>query len=408
MNDWCNTALMRASVEGETYPTFANVRRAFAANFVEHGEVGASLCVIQHGRTVVDLWGGRDAHGRPYTADTLQLVFSATKGIAALCASLLVELGLLDPARPVAYYWPEFAQAGKGSLPVSWVLAHRGGLAALDQPLTADEVFAIDPVVEALAAQRPLWKPGTAHGYHAVTFGCIVGELVKRVTGTSLSRFFAGEIGDPLDLDFWIGLPRQLEPRVAPLIDAPPAGIVPRLVLAAAQRRRHLLWRALTLDGALQSESTAALFNDRRAHAAELASATGIGTARALARVYAAALGHVDGVQLLSDRVLRAATRPEAAGRDRVLLMQSRFGLGFGLHSRMSPFTTAAAFGHYGISGSFGFADPDLGLAAGYVTSRMASDAANDPRTRALRAAILASATAPGAVGHRYRVEDRR
>lgn len=189
MNDWCNTALMRASVEGETYPTFANVRRAFAANFIEHGEVGASLCVIQHGRTVVDLWGGRDAHGRPYTADTLQLVFSATKGIAALCASLLVELGLLDPARPVAYYWPEFAQAGKGSLPVSWALAHRGGLAALDRPLTADEVFAIDPVVEALAAQRPLWKPGTAHGYHAVTFGCIVGELVKRVTGTSLSRF---------------------------------------------------------------------------------------------------------------------------------------------------------------------------------------------------------------------------
>lgn len=384
----------RRRVGGYAAPAFAAVRRAFEANFTHHGETGAALCVVQRGQTVVDLWGGSNAHGRPYTADTLQLVFSATKGVAALCAALLVELGLLDTGRPVAYYWPEFAQAGKAELPVGWVLSHRSGLAALDRRLTTDDVFAGEPVVAALAAQRPLWKPGTAHGYHAVTYGFLVGELVTRVTGMSLSRFFASEVRDPLALDFWIGLPASLESRVAPLVDAPPASIATRLVLDVARRRRLLLWRALTLDGALQTQSTAALFNDRRAHEAELASATGICTARSLAKVYAAALGRTDGIQLLSPDGLRAATRPRADGWDRCLLIRSRFALGFGLHSRMSPFTGPAAFGHYGISGSFGFADPALDLAVGYVTAQMAADATNDPRTRALRTALLASATA--------------
>ncbi|MEV0668572.1 serine hydrolase domain-containing protein [Actinomadura luteofluorescens] len=380
----------RRQIGGRTTPGFTGVRQAFEATLVHRTGAGAALCVIHNGRTAVDLWGGTDLHGRPFTADTLQLVFSATKGAAALCTALLVERDQLDIHRPVAYYWPEFAQAGKQTLTVDHALSHRGGLAALDRRLSLDDVFDGEPVIESLAAQRPLWKPGSAHGYHAVTYRFLVGKLVKRETGTPLSRYFAAEVREPLGLDFWIGLPPDLEPRVAPLIDGPPPGPAQRLILHIARRRRSLLWRSLTLDGTLHSASTAELFNQRRSHAAQMASATGI---RALAGMYAAALGQAGGTPLLSPPVLETVTRPRAEGWDRCMFTRSRFALGFGLHSKMSPFTSQAAFGHYGISGSFGFADPTLDLAIGYITSHIAPDATNDPRIRALRAALMKSAT---------------
>ncbi len=183
-------------VHGEVAPKFAAVRDAFARNFVEHGEVGAAFTAYVDGECVVDIWGGvaDKAEGRPWDRDTLQLVFSCTKGATSVCANLLAERGELDIDAPVVEYWPEFAAEGKDAIPVRWLLSHEAGLVALDVELTAEDAYRWSPVVDALAAQAPLWEPGTAHGYHAVTFGWLVGEVVRRITGQSLGAFFAKDI----------------------------------------------------------------------------------------------------------------------------------------------------------------------------------------------------------------------
>ena len=196
---------------GLVEPGFERVRDAFAANFEAGHEVGAALCVHHDGRKVVDIVGGSfDRDGtKPYGSDTLQLVFSSTKGATAVCANLLAQRGLLDLDEPVATYWPEFAQGGKGRLPVRYLLSHQAGLPAIDRTLTPEEVWAWDPVIEALAEQAPFWEPGTAHGYHALTYGYLVGEVVRRITGRSLGSFFADEVAEPLGLEFFIGLPED-------------------------------------------------------------------------------------------------------------------------------------------------------------------------------------------------------
>ena len=212
-----------SAIAGRADPGFEGVEEAFRRNFSEHGEVGAACCLYVDGRPVVDLWGGQaDAvSGRPWREDTLVLVFSASKGATAVCVNLLAERGELDLDAPVARYWPEFAEGGKGEIPVRWVLSHRAGIPAIDTELTREEVFAWDPVVEAIAAHEAHWEPGSAHGYHARTYGWILGEVVRRITGESLGRFFAREVAKPLGLDFYIGLPEALEPRVATLYPPP-------------------------------------------------------------------------------------------------------------------------------------------------------------------------------------------
>ncbi len=205
-------------VTGLVEPGFEGVRAAFAANFAAGHEVGAALCVHVEGRKVVDLCGGSfDRDGNlPYGPDALQLVFSSTKGATAACANLLAQRGLLDLDAPVADYWPEFAQAGKETLPVRWLLSHQAGLPAIDRVLTPEEVQAWDPVIDALAAQAPFWEPGTAHGYHALTYGYLVGEVVRRISGRSLGTYFAEEVAGPLGLEFFIGLPAGSSPGSPP------------------------------------------------------------------------------------------------------------------------------------------------------------------------------------------------
>jgi CubicO group peptidase (beta-lactamase class C family) len=212
--------MAEAPGEGFVAPGFERVREAFAENFTQHGEVGAGVAVHVGGELVVDLWGGTaDVQtGTPYTKDTLQLVFSTTKGATAVCANLLIQRGQLDPNAPVAEYWPEFARAGKADVPVIDLLCHRVGLPVVDGEVPLDDVLSWDPVCARLAAQKPVWEPGTAHGYHAITFGNLVGEVVRRVSGKSLGTFFADEVAAPLGLEFWIGLPEEHESRVAPLI----------------------------------------------------------------------------------------------------------------------------------------------------------------------------------------------
>ncbi len=379
-------------INGSCDARFAPVREAFAENFVRHGEVGAAVCVYYRGRPGVDLWAGvADAtSGRLWERETAALVFSATKGATAVCANLLAERGVLDVDAPIARYWPEFAANGKASIPVRWALCHKAGLAAVDGDLTLDQVLAWQPVVAAIAAQAPQWEPGSAHGYHARSYGWIVGELVRRITGRTLGRFFADEVAAPLGLDFWIGLPAAEEPRVATLI--PPATPTDPAVQELVEKFMGpdtLLGRVLNGPSNLFHYDD--MWNRRALHAAEMPSSNGIGTARAVARMYAALLGEVDGVRLLRPETVQRARQVESTGPDKVILLPTAFGLGFMLSPSLSLSAGPACFGHPGAGGSLGLADPDAGFTLGYVMNRMDLGLTGDPRAHGLVAAVYAS-----------------
>ncbi|TML37813.1 MAG: beta-lactamase family protein [Actinobacteria bacterium] len=388
-----------AEVQGEAARGFEAVRDAFSANFERHGEVGAAFSLYLEGRKVVDIWGGvADADaGRPWAEDTLQLVFSTTKGATAACAHLLAQRGELDLDAPVSQYWPEFKAEGKEQLPVRWLLSHRAGLPVIDRTLSPEEALAWDPVVEALAAQRPVWEPGTAHGYHALTYGWLVGEVVRRISGVSLGRFFAEEIAAPLGLEFWIGLPGEQEPRVSRLIEfAGLAQASAEIDLSSLPEEIRELAAAFLdpnsmSNRALNVTSPPLDYNSRGVHAAEVPAANGICTARSLARFYAGLIGEVDGVRILSPETVAAATVEQSNGKDRVLIVPTRFGLGYFLPSSFSPMAGPASFGHAGAGGSLGFADPETGVAFGYVMNKMQQNLAADPRTLTLIEAVKAS-----------------
>jgi CubicO group peptidase (beta-lactamase class C family) len=390
-----------ATVDGLVEPGFEGVRDAFLRNFVEHDEVGAGFCLHVEGRKVVDIWGGTvDETGeRPYDEDTLQLVFSTTKGATASCVNLLLQRGLIDLDAPVATYWPEFAQSGKESIPVRWLVSHKAGLATVEKQLSLDEVLAWEPIIEALEVQEPLWEPGTAHGYHALTFGWVLGELIRKVDGRGLGQFFAEEIAGPLDLEFWIGLPESQEHRVAPVIGSlVPDGreIPPELKEMFEQfiGPDSLLVRALTLNGVFDISD----WNSRAVHAAEIGAANGITNARSLSRMYAGLTGQLPdapAAPLFTAEQIEAARQRQTEGSDRVLFVETSFGLGYMVSSAFSPFGGTGSFGHPGAGGSVGFADPDNHLAVGYVMNRMMQNLSGDPRTRGLIKAAYNAVGAP-------------
>ena len=380
-------------VNGHIEPGFEPVREAFARNFELHGEVGASFCLYRDGRPVVDLWAGvaDKATGRPWDQDAVALVFSTTKGAAAVCLHLLVQRGQIDLDEPVATYWPEFAAAGKGSVTVRQAAAHRTGIAPIPEGLTLQDLLAWDPIVEALAAAEPIWEPGSAHGYHALTYGWIVGELVRRVSGQSIGEFFAAEVAGPLGLDFWIGLPQDVESRVAVLDFAPPADLsgLPEEQQAEIARLvgpGSLFWQAAGRGLIAQSD-----YNTRAMRAAQVPGAGGVGTARSLARMYAATIGEVDGVRLLEPSTVDAARSLVSEGTDGVLGMPTRFGAGFMVPGGSFVLYDEHSYGHYGAGGSVALASPEASLALGYVPNRMTSSLIGDPRTLALFEAVRAS-----------------
>ena len=374
-------------LHGRVDSRFAAVRDAFGANFASHGDVGAACCVYVDGRPVVDLWGGwADPNAqRPWNERTVQLVFSATKGVTAVCAHLLVQRGLLDLDAPIAAYWPEFAAAGKERIPVRWALSHRAGLAAIEGTLTLEQVLAWDPVVAAIAAQPPNWEPGTAHGYHARSFGWIMGEIVRRITGVSIGRFFAREIAARLGLDFWIGLPPSELARCAVLIPPDPQAVSLVEMLGA----ESLTARVMSGPSGLFAYTD--MWNRADVLAAEMPSSNGVGNARALARLYAALVGEVDGVRILSDATVRAASAVQSEGPDQVLILPARYGLGFTLPPMLVPGCGDRSFGHPGAGGSLAFADPDARLGFGYVTTRMKFDLTGDKRSAGLVEAVYRS-----------------
>jgi CubicO group peptidase (beta-lactamase class C family) len=403
------------TITGLVEPGFEAVRDAFARNFEQGRERGAAFCAHIEGRKVVDLYGGAfDGAGtRPYGPEALQLVFSTTKGATAICANLLAQRGLLDMDAPVSAYWPEFAQAGKGSMPVRFLLCHQAGVPAIDRRLSPEELQAWTPVAEALAEQTPFWEPGTAHGYHALSYGYLVGEVVRRVTGRSLGTYFAEEVAGPLGLEFFIGLPEQYEERVSPIVganfdggltgdgdnngdsDSGAGGGAPSGFAST------LLARSLNLGGAIRDRDW---MNQRAWHAAEMPGGNGITNAASLSRMYAAVIGPVDGgppEPLLTPAQLELARTPLTSGADQVFAsvgftLEQKIGLGFWRSSPVTLFGGEGSFGHGGAGGSYGFADPEHGLAVGYVMNKMAmeeftGDARSHDLIRALYEAIGAA-----------------
>ncbi len=399
------------TVTGLVEPGFETVRDAFASNFEQGRELGAAFCVHLEGRKVVDLCGGSfdDAGTQPYGPDTLQLVFSTTKGATAICANLLAQRGLLDMGAPVSTYWPEFAQSGKGSMPVRFLLCHQAGVPAIDRQLTPEELQAWTPVADALAEQKPFWEPGTAHGYHALSYGYLVGEVVRRITGRSLGTYFAEEVADPLGIEFFIGLPEQYEDRVSPLVGANFGAVagpgtesgVGGAGNALPDFASTLVARSLNLGGGIRDRDW---MNQRAWHAAEMPAGNGITNATSLSRMYAGIIGTVEGgpseALLTPDQVNRART-PLTSGADQVFAsvgfnLEQKIGLGFWRSSPVTLFGGEGSFGHGGAGGSYGFADPEHGLAVGYVMNKMAMEFTGDSRSRGLvRALYEAIGAAP-------------
>ncbi len=379
-------------IDGFVAPGWDRVADAFAANF-DHGDVGAACCVYVDGEAVVDLVGGiADTEAtRTWDAHTLALVFSTTKGATATCANLLIQRDQLDPDAPVAHYWPEFAVNGKGSVLVRHVLSHSAGLPVIEGDFTLDQALAWDPVVEQLARQAPRWEPGTAVGYHMRSYGWLVGELVRRIDGRALGTFFRGEIGTPLGLDWWVGLPEALEPRVARIIP-PDTSDDPevRELMDAIMAPGTMMGDALTGPANLFHYDD--MWNTRALHACELPSSNGIASAHAVARMYAALVGDVDGVRVLESSSVEHATRMQIEGTDVVIGAPMRYGLGYSLGDALSSAAPATAFGHSGAGGSLGFADPARRLGFGYVMTKMRVGLAEDRRPRNLVRAAYAIA----------------
>ena len=391
-------------IGGAVQPGFEGVADAFRANFEQHGEVGAATAVYVGGQKVVDLWGGvaDPAAGTPYAEDSLQLVFSTTKGATAACANLLAQRGDLDVDAPVGDYWPEFKAAGKAEIPVRWLLCHKAGLPYVDATLTLEEALAWEPMIRALEAQPPVWEPGTAHGYHATTYGWLVGEVVKRISGKSLGTFFHDEIAAPLGLEFWIGLPDEQQHRVAPLIQwgflgggEPAAPRNPELakLLAEFIGPDSLLGKALAAPSGVFNAAEGG-FNNPAVRAAEIPAANGVTNARSLARFYAGLTGTVEGgptTPLLdADQVAKASER-QTFWPDKCLFFESTFGLGFFVASPFAPYGGARSFGHTGAGGSVGFTDPENGIGFGYVMNKMGMTLNGDPRSGGLIKAVYAA-----------------
>ncbi|MFE2055321.1 serine hydrolase domain-containing protein [Streptomyces sp. NPDC059446] len=380
-------------VRGTVAPGFEAVRDAFVRNFEQRGERGAAVALYRHGRKVVDLWAGtRDVDGaEPWAVDTVQIVRSAGKGIAAAVPLLLHQRGQVDLDAPVGTYWPEFKANGKERVLVRHLLAHRAGVAALDTALTPEEAADQTSGPEAVAAQRPQWEPGTDHGYHAQTYSWLVGELVRRVTGRTIGRWVAEEIARPLGLDFWFGLPEDEAHRIGRIgpVEPPPAengGTLrmrpKRSVVEAYGDPASLTRRAFGAIDPFPDENAPAY------RAAELPASNGVATARGLARCYAAMIGEVDGHRLFAPATLTLARTEESAGPDRVLVVSTRFGLGYMLHGPSAPLLGPGSFGHPGRGGSLGFADPESGIALGYVTNGLQKGVTADPRAQALIRAV--------------------
>jgi CubicO group peptidase (beta-lactamase class C family) len=357
-------------VEGFCDPKFSAVKDQFIENFERRGELGANVALTLDGKLVLDLWGGQKSkEGDPWTQDTMCIVYSSTKGVAALCVHMLVERGLLDLDAPIAQYWPEFAQGGKESALVSMALDHTAGVPHIRTPIKEHGYNDYDYMANLVAREEAFWVPGARTGYHGITFAWTIGELVRRASGKRLGKFLRDELAGPLGADFWIGLPLEHEARVAPhYMGAPTAGAMQTRFIQAIMNDPNSISHLFTFNSGKTN------FNMRATHAAEIASANGIGNGRALALLYAP-FANGGGKFVSKDVLARMGRVSSATHEDATLLVPTRFALGFmkSIDNRkipnsegMSCLLSDAAFGHVGMGGSIGFADPDCGMSFGY------------------------------------------
>lgn len=385
---------MAVNVEGEFDPKFKRVRDAFAANFEKGVELGASAAVMVDGKMVVDIWAGHadKERTRPWTRDAIANVYSTTKGLTAICAHRLMDKGLLEVDAPVARYWPEFAEGEKAKLPVRHLLGHRAGLPAIRKPLEPSAIYDWKTMCSALAEQEPWWEPGTKHGYHALTFGWLVGEVIRRITGKTPGAYIRDELATPLGLDMHIGLDSRHFDRVASLIPAPPPGPdEPNIFAEAMQHPESVTAKAFMNPPVLTLPN---LVNSPEWRKAEIPAANGHTNARSLARLYGALArgGELDGHRVMSRDQISRCHVEQSRGRDEVLTISTRFSLGFMMsqpEAALGP--NPNAFGHPGAGGSLGFADPDAKVGLGYVMNKMQSGILIDSRVTALIDATYAS-----------------
>jgi CubicO group peptidase (beta-lactamase class C family) len=393
-----------SEIGGTVDPGFEGVREAFVVAQAED-DGGAQLCVYRHGRRVVDLWGGRDpVNDRPFDSNTLAMIMSCTKGAVAVCAHILLERDLLKLDAPVARYWPEFAQNGKQAITVRHVLTHSAGLMGIEPEsgLTPEDILDEARYLAALEKMAPLWKPGTAYFYHFISYGYLVGEIVRRVTGLSVGQFLAREVAAPLDLDLWIGLPEAEDYRVAPHVSKIPRLSAEQWTASLSEMGldvntrvvRTLLYTFVNTDELIDGK-----LRERPGRAVELAAGNGITNARSLAKMYAALIGQVDGVRLLKPETMERARTLQTGGlstpSDLAKLKRvdsQKFGLGFELPYALRPMMGAGSFGHSGAGGRLAYAQPETGLAVAYVCNTMLVDSQGpDPRWLGWIAALQAA-----------------
>ena len=387
------TVTTKTHVDGFTAPGFEDVRIEFERNFSERGEIGAAVAAYWRGEKVVDLWGGRRTPNGadPWNEDTMVVVMSTTKGLAAMTLAVANARGWLDYDAPVTRYWPEFAQNGKAAITVRQLLGHEAGLVLLDEQLPIEKLFDLDYVARVLARQKPAWPPGTRHGYHTMTIGLYMQELIRRVDPAhrTLGRFFHEEIAEPLGLEFYIGLPREIpEERIAGLeplsrtrgllaLRYTPFAVTMKMIAPGSLLRRSFV--GVNLD-----------WKDRRSYDVELPAGNGVGTARAIARAYSACAEGGAELGITPETFARVTAPPVIANpKDVVIGLPSYFSLGFLRPGPDVAFgSTPRAFGSPGAGGSFGFADPDARLGYAYVMNKLDFYLENDPREKALRGAV--------------------
>ena len=370
------------SVAGFTQDRFAEVRTAFEANLASGADMGASFCATLEGEIVVDLWGGfADAAGtKPWQKDTIVNVYSTTKTMTALSALILADRGELDFDAPVAKYWPEFAANGKAGVKVSHLMSHAAGLSGWKETITTADLYDWEKMTTLLAAQAPYWAPGTAAGYHALTQGYLVGEVVRRITGRSLGTFFRQEVAEPLGADFHIGLPASEDARVAELIPPPPGQAIG--------------------DDSGQTEIQANMSNNpgidvaetrtRAWRGAEIPAAGGTGNARSIAQVHVilANGGVAQGKRFMSEAGCRKALELQIEGEDLILRNKARFGMGFGLAGGLVPLPSPNSIFWGGYGGSLAIIDMDRRTSFGYAMNKMAGTTTGDTRAFGLAMAM--------------------
>jgi CubicO group peptidase (beta-lactamase class C family) len=390
----------RDLVDGHVDEGYGKVADAFRRNLSSGREIGAAAAVYRDGRKVVDLWGGlRNEFTRaPWKNDTLVTVFSATKGVASLTVAIAVSRGLIDYDAKVADYWPEFAQAGKAAVTVRQLLAHQAGLVVIEPPLTFSDLADPVKISAKIAAQAPLWPPGSRHGYHALTLGWYVSELIRRTDtrGRTIGRFFDEQVAQPFDLDFYIGLPPHIRRDRVAHLRRPTKVMAMRQAVRTPARQLFALVNPFGLSArtvALVDGVKDVDVNSDELRALEIPAANGTGTARALAKLYG--LAATGGAELgLTPDVLEALKAPAVAPtqgvRDFVAQADTSYSLGFNKPTSAWVFGSSSnAFGTPGAGGSFAFADPDIGVGFAYVMNRMGAHPFSDPRELALRQALF-------------------